>query len=159
MRGSTLDEIDYKLLELLQQNARMSQHDLSEAVGLSSPATGERLRKLEERGVIRGFTAILEPKLLGRDVTAFIAVASDSSRYYPEFVARARKHPEILECHAITGQGSHLLKVRTGDTSTLERLLSEIQSWPGVHGTTTSIVLSAVKETTALSLRVGRDPP
>ena len=97
MRGSTLDEIDYKLLELLQQNARMSQHDLSEAVGLSSPATGERLRKLEERGVIRGFTAILEPKLLGRDVSAFIAVASDGSRYYPEFVAWAREHPEILD--------------------------------------------------------------
>ena len=152
MRGSTLDEIDYKLLTLLQQDGRMSQHDLSEAVGLSSPATGERLRKLEERGIIKGFTAVLDPKLLGRDVTAFIAVAIDSSRYYPDFVAQAQQHPEVLECHAITGQGSHLLKVRTRDTSTLERLLAEIQSWPGVHWTTTSIVLSALKESMSLPM-------
>jgi Lrp/AsnC family leucine-responsive transcriptional regulator len=152
MRGSTLDEIDFKLLTLLQQDGRMSQHDLAEAVGLSSPATGERLRKLEERGIIRGFTAILDPKLLGRDVTAFIAVGIDGSRYYPEFVKHAQQHPEIQECHAVTGQGSHLLKVRTHDTSTLERLLAEIQSWPGVHWTTTSIVLSALKETTTVPL-------
>jgi Lrp/AsnC family leucine-responsive transcriptional regulator len=152
MRGSTLDEIDLKLLALLQEDGRMSQHDLAEAVGLSSPATGERLRKLEERGVIRGFTAILDPKLLGRDVTAFIAVGIDGSKFYPEFVERAKEHPEILECHAVTGQGSHLIKIRTGDTSTLERLLAEIQSWPGVHWTTTSIVLSSLKESTRLTV-------
>jgi len=153
MRGSTLDEIDYKLLTLLQQDGRVSQHDLSEAVGLSSPATGERLRKLEEKGIIRGYTAVLDPKLLGCDVTAFIAVGIDGSRYYPGFVEHAKEHGDIQECHAVTGQGSHLLKVRTRDTSTLERLLSEIQSWPGVHETTTSIVLSALKET----MRIGLD--
>ena len=152
MRGSTLDEIDFKLLTLLQGDGRMSQHDLAEAVGLSSPATGERLRKLEERGIIRGFTAVLDPKLLGLDVSAFIAVGIDGSRYYPEFVKHAQQHPEIQECHAVTGQGSHLLKVRTHDTSTLERLLAEIQSWPGVHWTTTSIVLSALKESSAVPL-------
>jgi Lrp/AsnC family leucine-responsive transcriptional regulator len=152
MRRSTLDEIDYKLLTLLQQDGRMSQHDLAEAVGLSSPATGERLRKLEERGVIRGFTAILDAKLLGRDVTAFISVGIDGSQYYPIFVEHAREHPEIQECHAVTGQGSHLLKIRTHDTSTLEHLLAEIQSWPGVHWTTTSIVLSVLKETSRLAV-------
>lgn len=148
MRGSHLDEIDLKLLTLLQDDGRMSQHDLAEAVGLSSPATGERMRKLEEKGVIRGFTALVDPKLLGRDVTAFISVGIDGSRFYPEFVEHAQRHPEIMECHAVTGQGSHLLKIRTSDTSTLERLLAEIQSWPGVHWTTTSIVLSALKEST-----------
>jgi Lrp/AsnC family leucine-responsive transcriptional regulator len=152
MRGSTLDEIDVKLLTLLQADGRMSQHDLAEAVGLSSPATGERLRKLEERGVIRGFTAIIDPKLLGFDVTAFIAVGIDGSRFYRDFVERAQAHPEIQECHAVTGQGSHLLKIRTGDTSTLELLLAELQSWPGVNFTTTSIVLSALKEGTGLVL-------
>lgn len=152
MRGSTLDEIDLKLLALLQDDGRMSQHDLAEAVGLSSPATGERLRKLEERGVIRGFAAILDPKLLGRDVTAFIAVGIDGSKFYPEFVDKARTHPEIMECHAVTGQGSHLVKIRTRDTSTLERLLAEIQSWSGVHWTTTSIVLSSLKESMKLDV-------
>lgn len=152
MRGSALDEIDFKLMTLLQGDGRMSQHDLAESVGLSSPATGERLRKLEERGIIRGFTAVLDHKLLGYDVTAFISVGIDGSRDYPDFVKEARAHPEIQECHAVTGQGSHLLKVRTRDTSTLERLLAEIQSWPGVHWTTTSIVLSALKETMQVSV-------
>lgn len=150
MRRTTLDDIDYKLLLLLQEDGRTSQHDLAEAVGLSSPATGERLRKLEERGIIRGFTAILDPKLLGRDVTAFIAVGIDGSQFFPQFVERAHAHVEILECHAVTGQGSHLLKIRTRDTSSLERLLAEIQAWPGVHWTTTSIVLSVLKESTRI---------
>ena len=152
MRGSTLDEIDVKLLTLLQADGRISQHDLAEAVVLSSPATGERLRKLEERGIIKGFTAILDAKLLGSDVTAFIAVGIDGSRFYQDFAERAQAHSEIQECHAVTGQGSHLLKIRTSDTSSLEGLLAELQSWPGVNSTTTSIVLSAIKEGTGVAL-------
>jgi Lrp/AsnC family transcriptional regulator, leucine-responsive regulatory protein len=61
-------------------------------------------------------------------------------------------HPQVLECHSITGQGSHLLKIRTENTSTLEVLLAEIQAWPGVQWTTTSIVLSTMKETSYLDL-------
>lgn len=138
---------------MLQESGRTSQHDLAVAVGLSSPAVGERLRKLEERGIIRGFAAVLDPKLLGRDVTAFLAVGIAGSSYYEEFRERVLAHPEVLECHSITGQGSHLLKVRTDSTSGLEGLLAEIQSWPGVQWTNTSIVLSTIKETAALGLR------
>ena len=152
MRGLTLDEIDVKLLTMLQADGRMSQHDLAESVGLSSPATGERLRKLEDRGNIKGFTAIVDPKLLGFDVTAFIAVGIDGSRFNQDFIERVQAHPEIQECHTVTGQGSHLLKIRTGDTSTLEHLLAELQSWPGVNWTTTSIVLSVLKEGSSLVL-------
>ena len=148
-----LDDIDLRLLELLQENGRTSQHDLALAVGLSSPAVGERLRKLEERGIIRQFTAVADPKMLGRDVTAFIFVGINGSHFYPEFRERVTEHPEVLECHSVTGQGSHLLKIRTDSTSTLEGLLAEIQSWPGVQWTTTSIVLSTIKETAALKLR------
>jgi Lrp/AsnC family leucine-responsive transcriptional regulator len=152
MRVTKLDAIDLELLDLLQVDGRVSQHDLAEAVGLSSPATGERLRKLIERGVIRSFVALLDPKRLGQDVSAFISVGIDGSRFYSEFVERARAHPEILECHAITGSGSHMLKVRTASTTTLERLLAEIQSWAGVHWTTTSVVLSVAKESAAIPL-------
>lgn len=152
MRGLTLDEIDVKLLAMLQADGRISQHDLAESVGLSSPATGERLRKLEDRGIIKGFTAIVDPKLLGFDVTAFIAVGIDGSRFYQDFIERVQAHPEIQECHTVTGQGSHLLKIRTGDTSTLEHLLAELQSWPGVNWTTTNIVLSVLKEGSGLVL-------
>ena len=147
-----LDEIDVHLLEQLQVHGRTSQHDLALAVGLSSPAVGERLRKLEERGIIRQFTALLDPKKIGRDVTAFIFVGINGSKHYPGFRQRVLEHPEVLECHSVTGQGSHLVKIRTHSTSTLEALLAEIQSWPGVQWTTTSIVLSTVKETSALSL-------
>lgn len=151
--AARLDEIDMRLLEMLQEHGRTSQHDLAQAVGLSSPAVGERLRKLEERGIIRGFTAVVDPKLLGRDVTAIIFTGITGSQFYPEFRRRALEHPEILECHSITGQGSHVLKIRTDDTSSLEALLAEIQSWPGVQWTTTSIVLSTIKETAALQVK------
>jgi Lrp/AsnC family transcriptional regulator, leucine-responsive regulatory protein len=147
-----LDDIDIRLLEMLQEHGRTSQHDLAQAVGLSSPAVAERLRKLEERGIIRQFTVLVDPRRVGRDVTAFIFVGINGSQYYPAFRAQVAAHPEVLECHSITGQGSHLLKIRTDSTSTLEGLLAEIQAWPGVQWTTTSIVLSTIKETSALSL-------
>ena len=138
---------------MLQDHGRTSQNDLARAVGLSSPAVAERLRKLEERGIIRNFTVVLDPKKLGRDVTAFIAVGINGSQFYPEFLERVLACPEILECHSVTGQGSHLLKVRTDSTSGLERFLAEVQAWPGVQWTTTSIVLSTIKETTRLELQ------
>lgn len=151
MNGNArIDDIDLRLIEMLQEHGRTSQHDLAQAVGLSSPAVGERLRKLEERGVIRHFTAVIDPKRVGLDVTAFIFTGIAGSTYYPEFRRRVDEHPGVLECHSVTGQGSHLLKVRTESTSTLEALLAEIQSWPGVQWTTTSIVLSTVKETARL---------
>jgi Lrp/AsnC family transcriptional regulator, leucine-responsive regulatory protein len=147
-----LDDIDIRLLDMLQEAGRTSQHDLAQAVGLSSPAVGERLRKLEERGIIRRFTVLVDPRRVGRDVTAFIFVGINGSSNYPAFRARVGEHPEVMECHSVTGQGSHLLKIRTESTSTLETLLAEIQAWPGVQWTTTSIVLSTIKETSALSL-------
>lgn len=147
-----IDNIDLRLLTLLQEHGRTSQQELAHAVGLSGPAVGDRLRKLEESGVIRHFTVALDPRKLGRDVTAFMAVGINGSHHYPAFVEHATGHPEILECHSVTGQGSHLLKVRTESTSSLERLLAEIQAWPGVQWTQTSIVLSTLKETSLLAL-------
>ena len=84
---------------------------------------------------------------LGYDLTAFIRVSVDGSSNYAEFVRRAVELPEVQECHSITGDGSHLLKIRTLNTASLERLLSTLQGWPGVKSTDTSIVLSSFKET------------
>ncbi|HET7274928.1 MAG TPA: Lrp/AsnC family transcriptional regulator [Longimicrobiaceae bacterium] len=149
---ANLDKIDIRLLSLLQADGRISQHELSRAVGLSAPAVSDRLRKLEERGVIRGYSAVLEAKALDLDVTAFIVVGMNGSRSYPEFRKRVADRAEVLESHAVTGEGSHLLKVRTWNSSSLEQLLADIQSWPGVQWTTTSIVLSTLKETSGVSL-------
>jgi Lrp/AsnC family leucine-responsive transcriptional regulator len=141
-----MDGIDVKLVSLLQGSGRISQNELAHAVGLSAPAVAERIRKLEDRGVIRQYTAIVDPHTLGLDVTAFISVVINGSRHYTTFSQRVAERSEILECHSVTGAGSHLLKIRTDSTSSLERLLSDIQAWPGVQSTTTSVVLSTVKE-------------
>lgn len=150
--SSDLDPIDIEILRALQKNGRTALGALAEQVKLSSPAVAERLRKLEERGVIVGFTTQLEPKHLALDITAFIHVRVDSSTHYPNFLEKAIGHEEVMECHAITGDASHLLKIRTRNTSTLETLLGEIQRWPGVTGTRTSLVLSTHKEALALPL-------
>jgi Lrp/AsnC family leucine-responsive transcriptional regulator len=154
MRLSTdLDAIDLEILKTLQKQGRIHLGTLAELVGLSSPAVAERVRKLEERGIITSFGAHLDPRHFGLDIGAFIMVRVDSSTNYPEFLALATAHEEVLECHAITGEASHILKIRTRNTATLEALLGEIQRWPGVIGTRTNLVLSTHKETHALPYR------
>jgi Lrp/AsnC family leucine-responsive transcriptional regulator len=146
MSKQRVDEIDRKLLEILQEHARTKRSELAEAVGLSIPAVSERLKKLETLGILTGFHARVEPASVGLEVTAFVLITAESSRFFDQIVSRAMAHDEILECHAITGEGSHLLKTRTRSTTSLENLLSEIQSWPGVVTTRTMIVLSSNKE-------------
>ena len=145
-----IDDIDSKILELLQDNGRMKRNAIAEVVGLSVPSVSERMRKLEERGVITGYHAVIDPKRMHFDITAFIRVQVDGSAFYADFVSAAVDIPEVLEVHSITGEGSHIIKVRTRNTTSLERLLSRLQSIPGVHGTSTSIVLSSFKETRTL---------
>lgn len=152
MQVEKLDAVDLQILEVLQAQGRTKRNELADTVKLSIPAVSERLRKLEDRGIIRSFNAVLEARKVGLEVTAFIFVMAESSTFYPEIIKRATAHEEILECHAITGEGSHILKARTRSTATLEKLLSQIQSWPGVKNTRTSIVLSSPKETTILPL-------
>ena len=142
-----LDELDILILNTLQTNGRIKRSELAELVGLSLPAASDRLRKLEERGYILGYAAILDPAKFGKDITAFVHVSVDTSLHYDNFLKHVQKSPEILECHAITGEGSHLLKIRTGNTAALERVLSQIQSWKEVQRTRTSVVLSTTKET------------
>ncbi len=142
-----LDEIDVVILDILQRQGRTRRNDLAEKVGLSLPSVSDRLHKLEEAGIISGYHATVDPKRVGRDITAFIFVTIDSSRHYASFLEHAATMDEILECHAITGEGSHLLKVRTHNTASLERLLARIQAWSGVVSTRTNVVLSTSKET------------
>ena len=142
-----LDSIDTTIMEILQKKGRTRRNDLAEAVGLSLPSVSERLRKLEENGYITGYFATVDPRKLGKDICAFIFVTVDSSKHYPAFLEHAHANDEILECHAITGEGSHLLKVRTANTASLEKLLAKIQAWSGVLNTRTNLVLSTSKET------------
>lgn len=146
------DDIDLKILDLLQKQGRTRRNDLAEKVGLSLPAVSERLRKLEEAAVITGYFAQVDHKKVGKDITAFITVTVDSSKHFGTFVDHTRAAAEILECHAITGDGTHTLKIRTENTASLEKLLAKIQSWQGVVKTTTNVVLSTAKETLRIKI-------
>jgi Lrp/AsnC family transcriptional regulator, leucine-responsive regulatory protein len=147
-----LDDIDITILEILQKSGRTRRNDLAQAVDLSIPSVSDRLRKLEENGIITGFFASVDPKKVGKDITAFISVNVDSSKHYNTFIEHAKLTDEILELHSVTGSGTHLLKIRTENTSSLEKLLSKIQAWSGVVNTTTSIVLTSIKETSRLKI-------
>jgi Lrp/AsnC family leucine-responsive transcriptional regulator len=147
-----LDDTDIKILEILQKEGRTKRNVLAEKVGLSLPAASERLKKLEESGIITGYFARLNHHLLGKDITAFIITTVDSSRHFASFVEHANATPDILECHAITGDGTHIVKIRTENTAGLEKLLAKIQSWQGVTKTTTSIALSTSKETAQIRI-------
>ncbi len=146
MRSDKLDEIDVAILNLLQERGRIKRSEIAEKVGLSLPSVSDRMRKLTERGVITGYHARLDPSRLHIDITAFLSVRVDGSRNYGAFVKKAVAQEEIQEVHSITGDGSHILKVRVSNTAALERLLSKIQSWTGVSGTVTNLVLSTMKE-------------
>ncbi len=147
----SLDATDRKLLALLQREATMKRGELAEAVQMSIPSVSERIKRLEAQGIIKGYHTHVEPRKIGLEVTAFITLQVDAPNY-PELQERAQAEPQILECHAVTGAGSHFLKVRTPNTVSLERLLAQLQSWPGVQQTRTHVVLSSPKETTILPL-------
>lgn len=136
----------------LQKDAHIKKNLLAEKVGLSLPSTIDRVLRLESHGYITSYTTVLNHKKLRYDITCFINVSSESSKHFHSIVANALKEKEVLECHSVTGGGSHILKIRTHNTTTLEQLLARIQAWPGVTSTTSSIVLSSHKETTNIYL-------
>ena len=142
-----LDDTDKTILMHLQRDGRAQRNKLSEIVNLSVPSVSERMRKLEERGMIVRYSAILNDKKFNFDILAFISVEVEDSSMYNKFVEQALDEPEVLECHSITGDGSHFLKVRTSNTESFEQLLSRIQKWEGVSKTRSNVVLSSFKET------------
>lgn len=153
-----LDEIDIQILKHLQKEGRAQRNQLAEIVHLSVPSVSERMRKLEEKELIQGYHAILDSKRFNFDITAFVFVEVDGSENYPTFIEKAKSEPEILECHSITGDGSHILKIRTENTASFEKLLSRIQSWKGVSKSRSNVVLSSFKETNELPIEKTVDP-
>ena len=148
-----MDSDDYQILDLLQKHGRISHSDLSAQVGLSLPAIAERIKKLEAAGVILGYTALVDAKKLGQGITAFISVQIDDPASYPQFSGALLKVPEVTECHHVVGEFDYLVKVKTRDTTSLESLISDrIRPIDGVGRTRTVIVLSTLKEGTAVPM-------
>jgi Lrp/AsnC family leucine-responsive transcriptional regulator len=134
-----LDEIGWQLLKALQENARLSYAELGRRVGLSLPAVAERVRRMEEAGLITGYHAQVNLTKMGWPSTAFIRMNVPRERY-PLFIALARDLPEVLECHHLSGGDAFILKVILTSIPHLETLIGQLS----VHGqTTTSIVLSS----------------
>ncbi len=146
------DKKDIKILDILQADGRSTASDIAKKVDLSIPAVGERIKKLTEKGLIKQFSAILDHKQIGLDLTAFVFIISEHSDHYNEFVEKTKETKAIVECHSITGGGSHILKVRVKNSQALEDFLYEIQNWPGVSRTQSNVVLSTHKETTSEDL-------
>lgn len=147
-----IDDRDIQILELLQENGRATASEIAKVVQLSIPAIGERMKKLTEKGLIKGYATVLDHKMAGLDLTAFVFIVSEHSDHYDKFVQKAKASPSVLECHSIIGAGSHILKVRAENSQALEDLLYEIQNWPGVNRTQSNLVLSTYKETSSISL-------
>jgi Lrp/AsnC family leucine-responsive transcriptional regulator len=134
-----LDDINWKLLRLLQQNARSSFSELGRAVGLSPPAVAERVRRLEEAGVISGYHAQVDPAKAGLPLLAFMRLAEVGERG-ERVVALVSAMPEVLECHRVTGSDSFILKILATSIAHLEALIDRFTPYGQV---TTSLVLSS----------------
>jgi len=147
-----LDAIDRKIVSILQANGRSHLGQIAKSVDLSAPAIMERIKKLEARGIIKSYQAILDAKKLGKNITAFVSVSIGHQRHISAFSSYMVEQGDVQECHHVTGEESFILKVKCNDTTALERLLAEIRSMEGVTHTVTKVVLSTLQETQRIQL-------
>jgi Lrp/AsnC family leucine-responsive transcriptional regulator len=149
-----MNSLDYKIIDRLTKQGRSTWAELGSIFRLSAPAVADRVHKLEESGVIKGYTAIVDPVNVGLGIAAFISVTLDRPEQRRQFLDQIQNMAEIMECHHIAGEEDYVLKVRCPDTKRLEYLISdEIKAIPGVLKTRTTIILSTIKETSVLPLK------
>jgi Lrp/AsnC family leucine-responsive transcriptional regulator len=148
-----IDDIDKQILSMLQANARVSNAEIARCVEMAPSAVLERIRKLEERGIVREYTARLEPQELGLGLLAFIFVRTKAGTWQENTAERLAELSEVEEVHHITGEDCFLVKVRVKDPNALGALLRDgIDEIDSVSGTRTTVVLESVKETTRVCL-------
>lgn len=151
----TLDRIDRKLLELLQHDGSLTNVELAERVNLSPAPCLRRVAALEQAGVIRGYTALLDPRKLGYHLLAFVSVklVKGGNRPSEQFHQVVRLWPEVTACYSVTGEMDYLLRVHVADLERYNSFMNEkLLRQTGVIDVHSSIVLEPIKETTALSL-------
>ena len=146
-----MDAIDIKILNCLKDNARENASAIGEKVNMSVSAVIERIKKMEASGIIKQYTVILDPKAVDKTVLAFISVGIEHPKFNEDFTDFVKSRSEILECNYITGECDFLLKVCSGTTQQLKRILNDIKSVHGVSFTRTLIVLSTVKNDYSIS--------
>jgi Lrp/AsnC family transcriptional regulator, leucine-responsive regulatory protein len=137
-----LDELDLRILDALQRNARSTFTELGQVVGLKPPAVHDRVKRLEQRGYIRGYSAQLDAERLGLHLVAFVSCYTSPDCAYDDFTRRLSEMPEICEVHSVAGEETFLCKVVTRSTQHLDELLARLKGTPGMARTKTTIVLS-----------------
>lgn len=145
-----LDDIDFKIIELLQKDGRLSHAAIGKEIGLTGPSVYARIQRMEREGIIQGYTVLLDSAKVGRGLVAFVRVdmqnVSDNYGPFEHFEEFTRQEPEIMECFDVAGEDSYVLKIRTGSPERLRELLKKIYTLPGVNRTVTSIALATIKE-------------
>jgi Lrp/AsnC family transcriptional regulator, leucine-responsive regulatory protein len=134
---------DARILDVLQRDGRRPYAEIGAEVGMSGPSAHERVKKLEARGVIRGYTALVDPRAVGLDILAFSWITQAPGTASADLTEAFAAIPEIEECHHITGEADYLIKVRARDTRDLERVLRLVQATPHVFQTETDVVFSS----------------
>jgi Lrp/AsnC family leucine-responsive transcriptional regulator len=147
-----LDPVDERILAILQEDGRRTYAEIASMVGLTAPSAHERVKKLEAKGIIRGYSASVDPQQAGFGVLAFTLVAQDAYSDWDSVTSRFRAMPEVVECHHVAGDEDFVLKIRARDTGHLERVLREIQASGHVRSTRTMVVLSTPLEGRGLPL-------
>lgn len=133
-------------------NGRATWSDLAVNLGMSGPAIADRVRRLEEQGVIKGYTAMINPESVGYEMIAFLSTSIDKLKHRELFLSRISEISEVQECHHIAGEDDYLLKVRCRGTKDLDRIIQELRELPGVFKTRTTIVLNTFKDTQRIPL-------
>jgi Lrp/AsnC family leucine-responsive transcriptional regulator len=153
-----LDDIDRRLLDLLQSNAQMTNVALARELGMAPSAVLERVRKLEERKIILAYQARLDPAALGWGLVAFVFVRAEEQLGARETAVRLAQIPEVQEVHNVAGEDCYLVKLRVTDTAALAALLrNEFGHIETIKSTRTTIVLETIKEQATVPIRAGRD--
>jgi Lrp/AsnC family leucine-responsive transcriptional regulator len=159
MTATQLDDIDRQILDLLQRDARMTNAAIATEVGLTAPSVFERVRKLEQRGVIRGYTINIDPAALDKPMTAFIRLTAAFDERYDAGVKAISDDPDVLECYNVAGEDCLVLKTKCGSPSDLEGLLGRIRSRITVQRSVTMIALRALKENAPLNVLPKAEKP
>jgi len=150
-----MDTTDLKIIDLLQQDARMTNAQVAEQVNLTASSVYERVRKMQEQGVIQRYTIQVDPAALGKPLTAFIRLTVAYDERQAAGVAALGADPDVLECYSVAGEDCYIIKTRVGGPAELEALIHRIRSRLTVLRSVTMIALSAIKEDGALQAAEG----
>lgn len=148
---SEMDEIDRRILERLQDDARLAFRKIAEDLGVSESTVFVRVKKLQEQGIIKRFMAAISPEMVGKGLTAFILIKADPQKY-PNVLETLKKMDEIYEIYDVTGNYYSIAKIRTGTKEDLAKIIDKVGLIEGITSTETAIVLRNIKEETKIKI-------